>query len=266
MLNDAFTRSAEDRRKDELEIRIPRERVDQDGERCEVRRNGRIETIRFHDYDQIYRIPGLYEKLFCEALGCRSPAVVTDLLIERLAAHDAPPAGLRCLDVGAGNGMVGAALRERGVSRLVGIDILKEAAAAAHRDRPGLYEHYVVGDLTDLAPEDRKTIETFAPNALSLVAALGFGDIPAAAFLGAWKLVSDDAWVAINIKDRFLQSQADESGFARLMRDLIRGGHFEVETERRYVHRKATSGEPLYYVALIGRKRPAGTLPEPAAV
>jgi len=244
-----------------FDIHIPRERVDQDGEWCRVRIGGRNETIRFHDYGRIYDVPGLYEALFRDRLECQSPDVVTGLLVDRLAAAGVAPSDLRCLDVGAGNGMVGAALRAHGIEQVVGIDILPEAARAALRDRPQVYRDYVVGDLTALSPDERNRLTAISPNALTLVAALGFGDIPADAFLSAWSLVTPDAWVAINIKDRFLAPQQDESGFARLMRGLIHDGHFAVETQHRYVHRRSTSGEPLHYVALVGRKRDAGPLP-----
>ncbi len=45
---------------------------------------------------------------------------------------------LRVLDLGAGNGVVGEELKKRGVSRLVGVDIITEAQAATERDRPGV--------------------------------------------------------------------------------------------------------------------------------
>jgi hypothetical protein len=42
-----------------------------------------------------------------------------------------------------------------GVGSVYGIDIIEEAAAAAHRDRPGDYEWYLVADLTGLARDGR---------------------------------------------------------------------------------------------------------------
>ena len=36
--------------------------------------------IRFHDYDEIYQIPGLYEQLFYDRLKCSSPAKITSIL------------------------------------------------------------------------------------------------------------------------------------------------------------------------------------------
>ena len=40
--------------------------------------------------------------------------------------------------------MVGEELEELGASTIVGIDLLPEAAAAAVRDRPGVYDDYCV--------------------------------------------------------------------------------------------------------------------------
>ena len=112
--------------------------LDQDEEWCRVRIDGRERTIRFHDYHEIYDVPGLYERIFHDHLECRSPAEVVGLLGERLRADRADPAQLSVLDVGAGNGIVGQELRALGVRALVGVDILPQAAAAAARDRPGV--------------------------------------------------------------------------------------------------------------------------------
>ena len=53
------------------------------------------------------------------------------------------------LDLGAGNGMVGEALREHGFEEITGVDITPEAGEAAERDRPGVYADYHVCDLLD---------------------------------------------------------------------------------------------------------------------
>jgi len=83
--------------------------------------------VRFHDYGEIYRRPGLYEQLFYDRLKCKSPRKVADVLRNAvLKAHEAP-SELRVLDLGAGNGMVGEVLAQHGVSRLVGVDIIEEA-------------------------------------------------------------------------------------------------------------------------------------------
>ena len=89
---------------------------------------------------------------------------------------------------------------------------------------------------------------------MTTVAALGFDDMPPRAFAEAYNAAADAAWVAFNIKADFLD-QVDESGFRGLIRRMVREGVFEVVANRRYVHRLSIAGEPLEYVAVVGRKR-----------
>lgn len=229
--------------------------LDQDEEFCRVQIDGREREIRFHDYHEIYDVPGLYETIFHDHLECRSPAEVVGLLGEQLKAAGEDPAGLSGLDVGAGNGIVGAELRKLGLRALVGVDILPEAAAAAQRDRPDVYDDYLACDLTALTDEQRRRLGAEAPNCLTTVAALGFDDMPPDAFKQAFDLIPEGGWVAFNIKADFLDEAADESGFRALIRSLVRDGELEVLATRRYVHRLSIAGEPLEYVAVVGRKR-----------
>jgi hypothetical protein len=46
---------------------------------------------------------------------------------------------------------------------------------------------------------------------LVTVAALGFGDIPAKAFIEAFNIIKSEAWVAFNIKDTFFDISDDLS-------------------------------------------------------
>jgi predicted TPR repeat methyltransferase len=225
----------------------------QDTEWCEVTIGDQPpRTIRFHDYHEIYDVPGLYERIFHEHLRCASPEVVAGLLAEQLAAAGEDPAALSALDVGAGNGLVGEQLERLGVSSIVGVDIIEEAAAAAARDRPSVYDDYVVCDLTALDDDQRARLGE--PTLMTTVAALGFDDIPPAAFAEAYAAARDGAWVAFNIKADFLEED-EESGFRGLIRRMLREGALEVLATRRYIHRLSTAGEPLEYVAVVGRKR-----------
>ena len=226
----------------------------QDTEWCEVEVGGEKLTIRFHDDHEIYAIPGLYERIFYEHLQCRSPEEVVGLLSELLEQAGDDPAALRALDVGAGNGLVGEQLKRLGVPAIVGVDIIPEAAAAAARDRPRVYDDYVVCDLTDLDAGERARIGDQPPTCMTTVAALGFDDIPPRAFAEAYNLAAGDAWVAFNIKADFLD-QVDESGFRGLIRRMVREDVYEVIASRRYIHRLSIAGEPLEYVAVVGRKR-----------
>ena len=156
--------------------------LDQDEEWCRVVVDGEERKIRFHDYHEIFAVPGLYERIFHDHLDCRSPAEVVGLLGRRLRARGMDPAAISVLDVGAGNGIVGEELRALGVRSLVGVDILPEAAAAAARDRPGVYDDYVACDLTALTDDERRRLGAGPPNCLTTVAALGFDDMPPEAF------------------------------------------------------------------------------------
>jgi predicted TPR repeat methyltransferase len=238
-----------------LTIRLPTpaDRIDQDAEYCWVVLDGEWTEIRFHDYEKIYSIPGLYEQLFHEILDCRSPDVIAKLLKEELQRGGFDASGLRVLDLGAGNGLVGEQLKNIGVGQLVGVDIIPEAEHAALRDRPGVYDAYHVADVTALSPGTRADLVGRRFNTLTCVAALGYADIPPAAFRAAFNLVSDGGWIAFNIKDRFL-SDEDTSGFAALVRTLRDRGVLEPLSSERYQHRRNVNGEPLYYVGLVGTK------------
>jgi Methyltransferase domain len=226
----------------------------QDAEFCLVELEGRTRRIRFHDYHEIYAIPGLYEHIFYDRLACQSPTLLSHLL-----AHEVRRAGrameeLNVLDVGAGNGIMGECLGERGVNALVGVDILPEAARAVERDRPGLYDAYYAADLLELPHPVHAELEARPFNCLTLVAALGFGDIPPEAFTMAYNFVEDGGFVAFNLRDRFLE-KGDPSGFERLITRMMERGWLEELIRVRFVHRLSISGEPLYYMGIIGRKR-----------
>lgn len=241
----------------ELEIHIPAaaaEARDQDEEWCEVRVDGETRRIRFHDYAEVYSVPGLYERLFYEELECNSPETVCSLLGDALRDDEHAPGDLSVLDVGAGNGMVGEELVRLGAENVVGVDIIEEAAAAAERDRPGVYDDYHVVDLTDPSAADQHALAQHDFNCLTTVAALGFGDIPPEAFSAAYDLVETDGWVAFNIKEEFFEG-ADRSGFAELIQGGLDDGALELRSDRRYRHRLAADGEPIHYVAMVARKR-----------
>ena len=215
--------------------------------------SGGNRKIKFHDYDEIYQVEGLYEQLFYDRLKCVSPAKVTALLESAVKQYQDNFSELRVLDLGAGNGMMGEELKKHGVSRLVGVDIIPEALDATIRDRPGVYDAYYVEDFTKLDDEKREEISSWQCDCMVTVAALGFGDIPAKAFLEAFNIVKGKSWVAFNIKDTFFDA-SDESGFSKMIRELIFSKHLEIYSIERYRHRLSIEGEPLYYFAITGWK------------
>jgi len=228
--------------------------LDQDEEWCEIELDGARRRIRLHDYAAIFSVPGLYEQLFAETLECDSPQIVGQLLGAELNAADVDPSSLKALDFGAGNGMVGEQLAAVGIDALVGLDLLTEARDAALRDRPGLYEDYYAADVTDLDPADRRELEAHDCNAMTCVAALGFGDIPPAAFAEAFNLVASPGWVAFNLRDRFI-ADADPAGFGAFIARMLDEDVLEEQARVSYTHRVSVAGEPLEYHAIVACKR-----------
>ena len=215
--------------------------------------NGAKTKIRFHDYDKIYSIPGLYEQLFYDRLKCSSPTKVTDILKKAVDQSNEDFYGLRVLDLGAGNGLVGEALKKYGVSRLVGVDIIAEAKQAMERDRPQYYDAYYITDFCNIEADTLEEFGEWSLDCLVTVAALGFGDIPPKAFMNAFNIINQKGWVGFNIKESFLDER-DQSGFSRMIRDLILSKYLDIYHLERYQHRLSIDGEPLYYFAIAAKK------------
>ena len=219
-----------------------------------LQESSRQRKIRFHDYDEIYQMPGLYEQIFYDRLKCTSPTKVAAILDASVKQSEDHLSELRILDLGAGNGMMGEELKEYGVSRLIGVDIIPEAYDATIRDRPGLYDAYYVEDFTELTPEKRQEIQSWQCDCMVTVAALGFGDIPTKAFIEALNIIKSEGWVAFNIKETFFDT-SDASGFSKMIRELIFSKYLDVYCIERYRHRLSIEGEPLYYFAIVARKK-----------
>ena len=237
----------------EYAIHLSPESCDQDQEWCELVLGDERRRIRVHDYHEIYSIPGLYERLFYELLECDSPRAVTELLGEHLERSGRSAADLAVLEVGAGNGMVGEELSELGVESIVGVDIIEEAAAAAERDRPGTYDDYLVLDLTAIPAATHTALRARPFDCLVTVAALGFGDIPPAAFAAAHNLIAPGGLIVFNIKEDFI-ADGDGSGFSKLIEGALEDGSLEIKAQRRYRHRLSVAGQPLHYVAVVAEK------------
>lgn len=234
---------------------------EQDEEFCEITMDGERRRIRFHDYHELYAIPGLYEQIFYDQLKCDSPRTVCSLLSKDLADTGIDPSELRVLDVGAGNGMVGEELAKLGAETIVGVDIVDEAREATKRDRPGVYDDYLIADLTDLTEKEQRSLDEQSFNCLTTVAALGFGDIPPEAFVTAYNAVEPGGRIVFNIKERFIDD-GDKSGFQSMIEHALDDGGLELKGERRYRHRLSLAGNPLHYVAMVAQKRGDLELPE----
>jgi predicted TPR repeat methyltransferase len=238
----------------EFQITIPDvESANQGQEIIFVTYNGKTQKILTHDYDEIYKVPGLYEHLFYDSFQCNSPEVVCSLLNDQLNETSDKIEDIVVLDVGAGNGMVGEIFSEMGAQAVIGVDIIDEAAQAVNRDRPGVYDNYYVEDLTDLPDNVEKEILKQNPNCLSIVAALGFGDIPPEAFAKSFNLISAQGWLAFNIKDEFFDNKAS-SGFSRLIKKMTDQGNMDIVSQKKYRHRICQDGTPLNYYAVVAKK------------
>jgi SAM-dependent methyltransferase len=227
----------------------------QDEEYCILKgSNGAGEQrIRFHDYGTIYSIPGLYERLFYKKLKCTSPSTICGYLKEVVDNNDSDLSNMRTLDLGAGNGMVGEELNKIGVEKVCGIDIEENAKKAVERDRPDIYKKYLIEDITNMSVSLREELESESFNCMTTVAALGFGDIPPKAFTEGYNLLSTPAWVAFNIKETFLLD-TDSSGFSILVNKMIDERVLDIKVQERYQHRLSMEGDPLYYIAVVGKK------------
>ncbi len=230
------------------------DKADQGKEKIIVTYKGETRELLTHDYGEIYKIPGLYENLFYDTLACQSPKVVCGLLEKAMNGSKSDSKQDVALDVGAGNGMVGEELAKIGFKTIIGVDIIEEAAEATLRDRPGIYDDYFIEDLTALPEKVEQKIIDKNPSCMSIVAALGFDDIPPEAFASAYNLITEDGWVAFNIKDEFLQDN-HPSGFSKLIEEMVASDIMDIVENERYQHRLCLDGTPLNYYAVVGKKQ-----------
>lgn len=214
-----------------LNIRFPQrdqKGVSQNSEWCELVEGDTITRIRFHEHAQVLSRPRLYDQLFGgpdSETRFVSPQVMAGLLREQLPlvlrgkSNGDGKAQLRVLDLGAGNGMIGeeirSVVRHHGDNRsladstiIVGVDLLPEAKAATDRDRPGVYDVYVVAHIEEyvkLPPSDPIEATLFSQgfNVLTSISALGFGDSTVGAFKASISLLEIGGLVAFNLKKGF---------------------------------------------------------------
>lgn len=215
----------------------------------------RRRRVGFHDYAALYAVPGLYERVFYEELGMCSSTVVVAAYGRALERAGADPAGERVLDLGAGNGGGGEALRALGVGHVVGLDLEPEARAAALRDRPGVYDDYLVGDLGAWDVEAVDALRARGLTAVLALAAVGAGHVPPPTLLRALGLLAPGGRFAFAVTPALMPGSEDPDGVAtgypQLLAELLTRGE---ELERQaYVHRRQTDGTPHDAVALVGR-------------
>jgi hypothetical protein len=207
--------------------------------------DGRTEELFLHDYERLYSLPGLYEQIVHDRLGCRSPQVIAERLASAVDGAGWDRAEVRVIDIAAGNGVSGQALAEAGLDPVLGTDIVPAARAAALRDRPGLYGSYLVLDLLNLTGEQAELVRAQQASALAAVAVVGEhpGQLPRRALAAAARLLEPDAILAYmhdpgagepdSITPEFWSEQLGSPARAQ-----------EIERER-YVHRHTVTGWPF---------------------
>jgi hypothetical protein len=204
------------------------------------------EIVHLHDYERLYRKPGLYEHIVQELLGCRSPQVAADALAGALTELALDPSGLVLFDLGAGTGIVGELVSANGVSTIVGLDALDVARTACMRDRSGVYADYLIGDLASPAPELLTNLERHRPTALISAGALGGTHGSGATLLNALALLPTGSPVVFTIDERWTGTDGP-GGFRTVMSGLLASRQLELLRRSRFQHRVSTSGNPIYY-------------------
>jgi hypothetical protein len=216
--------------------------------------SGRRERIGLHDYDRMYAIAGLYEEVVQRRLRCASPAKLAEVLLRVAELERRPPHLLRVLDLGAGNGLVGAQLHARGVRVLAATDSATRARDAAARDRPGLYASYVLANANGQPAELGSVVRELGINCIVCAGALGFEHIEARSFTELWDLLPPGALFALTVHEQLARPGASEIG------DELEGlgagvAGTEVVVTERFRHRLSVTGEPIHYLAIGARKR-----------
>ena len=211
--------------------------------------------IGFHDYAAIYAEPGLYEHVFYETLGMRSTSEVVRLYAQCLERLGLDPAGQRVIDFGAGNGLGGDALRALGVGQLVGVDLEPMARTASERDRPGVYDEYLVGDVGAWSEAELDRLRGFRPTALLALSAVGLGHVPCAVMRRALGLLEPGRLYGFAVAPPLLPESTDPAGLASGYPELLRslGAETELLCRERYVHRYRADGSEDLGIAFVGR-------------
>jgi hypothetical protein len=218
--------------------------------------DGTVEEVRLHDYERVYSLPGVYEQIVQEDLGCRSPAHVAAMLTGALDALRRDVADTRVVDVAAGNGVSGEALRAAGLDVVLGTDIVPAAREAALRDRPAVYDEYLTLDLTALTTAEADHLRSLGANALTCVAPVGSfpGTVPPQVIAAVCPLLSGEPLVVTLFDPRFGEADPlDEQFFATEV-----GAEATLLDHDRYLHRFLVTGAPFELEASVWKLRFSG--------
>lgn len=229
--------------------------VNQSQERFLATVEGARQSFNMHDYPAMYGIPMLYDAMMFGILQCRTPMGMAATVAAFLERHSVDAGELRVLEIGAGSGAFGEALRNAipGLRELIGLDIIPEARDAAFRDRPSIYDEYLVADLCRLDSGSRKHLTAHPPSCVAVASATGWGNhIPKKGFEEAFGLLQDGGWFVFHVKPDDPDPECIE--LCGWIDQLIADDHI-VDVERQSLfHRMSTSGAKIFYDIVIGRK------------
>jgi hypothetical protein len=219
--------------------------------------DGRVEELMLHDYAHLYSLPGVYEQIVQEALGCQSPTVVAEMLGAALDELHRDRSAARVIDIAAGNGVSGEALAAAGMLPVLGTDLEPSARPAALRDRPGIYGEYLTLDLIALSDGDTRRLRALSADAVTCVAPVGTlpFQVPPEALAAVARLLGPDA-LSVHLHDpRHGLPDAIDAAFWQ--RELGAGVEGTRVAHRRYLHRFRVTGDPYEMEAAVWRLRRA---------
>lgn len=218
---------------------------------------GHRRRVGFHDYAAIYAEPGLYERMFYETLGMRSTAEVVRMYADEIVRAGRNPASERVVDFGAGNGLGGIDLRELGIGTLIGVDLEPMARVAAERDRPGVYDDYLVGDVGAWSEAELQALRDHEPTAVLALSAVGIGHISPQTLARALTVLGPGGLYGFAVTPTLLPGTTHEGGLASGFPDYLPRLQRETDVllERTYVHRIRTDGTEELATAFLGRIR-----------
>lgn len=205
---------------------------------------GRARETGLHDYASLFAVPGLYEAAYVLHLQGCAPQLLVDALAAVVPA--AERADLPVLDVGAGTGTVGDALRAAGFRRVAATDLEPASAAAVLRDRPEAYTDARTLDLLHLTAEDEGWLAALAPRVVTAVAAVGFGHLPGEALAVLTRLLPPGGLLAVTVAPD-LETEPALADHAA----LLLGPAYRLRRSADGVHRRTATGDVLPATALV---------------
>jgi hypothetical protein len=217
--------------------------------------DGEVQELRLHDYDRVYSLPGVYEQIVQERLGCRSPQQLAQMLATAVDGLGWRRADVRVIDIAAGNGVSGDALSAEGLHPVLGTDIVTAAREAARRDRPGVYDEYLTLDLLTIAADVRAQLVALRANVLSCVAPVGghASQLPPAALAAAAGLLAADALVAYMHDPTFgVPDPVTAEFWPATLGSAVRAQEL---ARTPYLHRYTVNGAPFEMVGVVWRLR-----------